>query len=455
MRSRLRPSQRTLAVALAGLLSGAAIMLAAGSMLSPVGDNARTIVKRDLPASAALQEAAAAGTRAQTSFLEILDASGVEQRSAAVTASTKASAQESSAWTTYLRLARNQPGERDLQAAYKIASARAHSLGATLVGSTALTDPAFAANLLAQREASATGVATLRQIDQQLYRSATRRHANAVLAASDRLRSDGILMLLVAAGVLALVTAWVVRNTRRDERRFALATYRRGVDSARSDLETRLQRALEMEQNEDGTFDVVKQALSMVSAGRPTELLLADSSRAHFRQVLTTTETDSQGCQVGAPNQCPAASSGQTRIWTSSTELDTCPYLRNRTDQVWATCVPVSIAGRTTGILHTQDVVAAPAPEDLPAELELVARKAGDRIGVLRLLARTQAQADADPLTGLPNRRSLEDRAHSLLQAGTPFVVAFLDLDHFKNLNDLHGHDTGDRATPALRPGPA
>ena len=85
-------------------------------------------------------------------------------------------------------------------------------------------------------------------------------------------------------------------------------------------------------------------------------------------------------------------------------------------------------------------------PTTITAELELVTRKAGDRIGGLRVLARTAAQAQVDPLTDLPNRRTLEDRTHDLLEHDTEFVVAYADLDHFKNLNDLHGHDTGDRA---------
>ena len=84
-------------------------------------------------------------------------------------------------------------------------------------------------------------------------------------------------------------------------------------------------------------------------------------------------------------------------------------------------------------------------PDGLLPELELVARKAGERIGVLRVLGRTEAQAEADPLTGFPNRRTLENRAHDLL-LHVPFVVAFADLDHFRQINDIHGHETGDRS---------
>lgn len=56
--------------------------------------------------------------------------------------------------------------------------------------------------------------------------------------------------------------------------------------------------------------------------------------------------------------------------------------------------------------------------------------------------------AQHDPLTGLPNRVLLQDRLErSCIQHarhGTRFAVGFLDLDHFKDINDSHGHDAGD-----------
>ena len=60
------------------------------------------------------------------------------------------------------------------------------------------------------------------------------------------------------------------------------------------------------------------------------------------------------------------------------------------------------------------------------------------------LLARQDAETD--PLTGLPNRRALLKRLEPIL-AGSghrPFALAIVDLDHFKAVNDSHGHNTGD-----------
>jgi diguanylate cyclase (GGDEF)-like protein len=53
-------------------------------------------------------------------------------------------------------------------------------------------------------------------------------------------------------------------------------------------------------------------------------------------------------------------------------------------------------------------------------------------------------QARSDPLTGLANRVMLLERLQELLTAQTPVAVVFCDLDHFKEINDTHGHAIGD-----------
>lgn len=59
-------------------------------------------------------------------------------------------------------------------------------------------------------------------------------------------------------------------------------------------------------------------------------------------------------------------------------------------------------------------------------------------------------QARTDPLTGLLNRRALQDSAADLLaqarRHGDPLALLLIDLDHFKQINDRHGHERGDRA---------
>ena len=69
-------------------------------------------------------------------------------------------------------------------------------------------------------------------------------------------------------------------------------------------------------------------------------------------------------------------------------------------------------------------------------------------------LAAMARQASTDALTGLPNRRSLDDAMAVQLtlaaQEARPFAVLMLDLDHFKAINDTHGHATGDAVLRAF-----
>ncbi|MCD9007411.1 diguanylate cyclase [Luteimonas sp. XNQY3] len=72
------------------------------------------------------------------------------------------------------------------------------------------------------------------------------------------------------------------------------------------------------------------------------------------------------------------------------------------------------------------------------------------RLGVLRQQRDEMTRlAQTDPLTGLPNRRAalaqLERSIAAARASGAPLTVAFLDLDHFKRINDLYGHECGDR----------
>jgi diguanylate cyclase (GGDEF)-like protein len=81
------------------------------------------------------------------------------------------------------------------------------------------------------------------------------------------------------------------------------------------------------------------------------------------------------------------------------------------------------------------------------------------RVGVGKRIIDLQRQIEAqnrqleelaltDPLTGLPNRRAVQDHAtmqlNSAARHGFPYWVAMADLDHFKRVNDTYGHEAGD-----------
>lgn len=64
-------------------------------------------------------------------------------------------------------------------------------------------------------------------------------------------------------------------------------------------------------------------------------------------------------------------------------------------------------------------------------------------------LQKAKESADIDQLTGLPNRRAFERHFTIAVERSNKHAsnmsVAFIDIDHFKDINDTHGHETGDR----------
>ncbi|MFC4527019.1 GGDEF domain-containing protein [Dyella halodurans] len=71
-----------------------------------------------------------------------------------------------------------------------------------------------------------------------------------------------------------------------------------------------------------------------------------------------------------------------------------------------------------------------------------------------RLIGELRTMAETDALTGLLNRRAFSDKATAMLkdqrQAAPYVALVMLDIDHFKQINDTYGHETGDRALVTL-----
>ena len=88
------------------------------------------------------------------------------------------------------------------------------------------------------------------------------------------------------------------------------------------------------------------------------------------------------------------------------------------------------------------------------AMIGLVAVEASVTLQRLELLAKLEEIAQTDELTGLPNRRTWHERLPAELaraaRGGESVSVAMIDLDHFKDYNDTHGHQAGDRLLKQL-----
>jgi diguanylate cyclase (GGDEF)-like protein/PAS domain S-box-containing protein len=214
----------------------------------------------------------------------------------------------------------------------------------------------------------------------------------------------------------------------------------------RDNFGSQLNEALEMADDESSAFDVVRRAMVEISEQAPMELLLSDSSRAHLEQTAVHPVAGAPSCPVESPYSCVAVRRGHPVVFESSEALNACPKLRGRAGgPCSAVCVPVSFMGRSLGVLHATGPDGVPAGSEKVGQLTTLATQAGARIGTVRAFEKTQLQAQTDGLTGLINRRTLETELRGLMRQERSFALALADLDHFKKLNDTHGHEEGDR----------
>lgn len=84
---------------------------------------------------------------------------------------------------------------------------------------------------------------------------------------------------------------------------------------------------------------------------------------------------------------------------------------------------------------------------ELMARIRVQMRNRWDRARLRRIQSERdhyRVASAVDPLTQLLNRRAIDKVVASAIEDRTPFAVLFLDIDHFKQINDRFGHDIGD-----------
>ncbi|HET9177206.1 MAG TPA: diguanylate cyclase [Terriglobia bacterium] len=151
---------------------------------------------------------------------------------------------------------------------------------------------------------------------------------------------------------------------------------------------------------------------------------------------------------IEGKNSCKAVRMGRPFRVNDVTVEPLCPGKFVLPDEGSYYCGPLIAGGIIIGAVRLQGIKGFWTPER-ESLLESYLSTTASVLSNLQLLQTMREQANIDPLTGLYNRRFCKDYAGKLMamarRKDTPLGFVILDLDHFKNINDIYGHEVGDR----------
>ncbi len=156
-----------------------------------------------------------------------------------------------------------------------------------------------------------------------------------------------------------------------------------------------------------------------------------------------------------APHDCWALRQGQVYEVNNPQQSVLCMHVKHTNPYI---CLPMMAHGEVLALLHVYfnpdaDGIKTPS-EPQRSLLKVFTEQIALALSNLKLRDSLRQQSIRDPLTGLFNRRYLEESLSLEIQRGkrnnSPFSILMIDLDHFKRFNDTHGHEAGDIVLQAL-----
>lgn len=159
--------------------------------------------------------------------------------------------------------------------------------------------------------------------------------------------------------------------------------------------------------------------------------------------------------EVFPPEDCWALRRTKPNLVNTQQSTLQCPHVKGKIQGEYM-CLPLTAQGETFGTLHLRDTGSKGAQRlSMRTSLvELFAEQVALTLGNLKLRETLRSQSIRDALTGLFNRRYLEEtlgrEERRAFRANLPIGIIMFDVDHFKRLNDAHGHDAGDAVLRAL-----
>ena len=211
-------------------------------------------------------------------------------------------------------------------------------------------------------------------------------------------------------------------------------------------LLNQLSRLLQVSQSTEGAYEIIVDRMTELFPGTAGALYLLNPPRSVLSAIASWGELPPSE-QSFAANECRALRGGQTQSLHQKEGEQACLHLAEPLPAV-SFCLPIQVQGEIVGVLNVrtwQEASLNDVKRQLASSVVELARMA---LSNLRLRDALREQSIRDPLTGLYNRRYMEEALKQQLSRATrglhPLGVIMIDIDHFKRFNDTHGHAAGD-----------
>ena len=210
---------------------------------------------------------------------------------------------------------------------------------------------------------------------------------------------------------------------------------------------------LQVTENEDEAQELLRRHVERSLDGARAVVLARNNSADRLEPKTSLVELDAlRESLVGAtPRSCLAVRFGRGHVEGGERDpLMNCEICGGLPGV--STCEPLLVSGEVIGA-----VLINQASEPGERHRQVIREAVGQAAPVLanlRNLAIAELRASTDALTGLPNQRAVQDTMKRMVAQASrtisPLAALLVDLDHFKQVNDKHGHDRGDEVLAAV-----
>jgi diguanylate cyclase (GGDEF)-like protein len=261
-------------------------------------------------------------------------------------------------------------------------------------------------------------------------------------------------MTLLVSGLFAIVGGLLAVRTRRRDRqqRDERAGAREAEDAFRTS-QVRFAEALQVSESQSEAHRLIARHLEATIPDSTAVALNRNNSADRLEPTIPLEPGSplSDPLQQAKPRSCMAVRLNRSYERSdASEEIMECEICGKLPDA--SLCQPLLVGGEVIGSVLV-GIGGTPTDADRRRVDESVAQ-AAPVLANLRNLALAERRAATDALTGLPNKRAVDDSlkrmAAQASRTASPLSAIFLDLDHFKRINDTYGHDRGDEVLAAV-----